>query len=51
MTLGVYDLFDLKESQIQMMIERIQVLQHYKKARIELLYAVGGSFDLVRRQE
>ncbi len=51
MTLGVYDLLDLKESQIQMMIERIQALQHYKKARIELLYAVGGSFDLVRRQE
>lgn len=50
MTLGVYDLLDLKAQQIEMRIEQIHVQQHYKKARIELLYAVGGSFDLVRGQ-
>ena len=51
MTLGVYDLLDLKANEIQAMIEHIQALQLYKKARIDLLYAVGGSFDLLRKQE
>jgi cobalt-zinc-cadmium efflux system outer membrane protein len=51
MTLGVYGLLDLKANELQATIERIQVLQKYKKARINLLYAVGGSFDLVRKQE
>lgn len=50
MTLGVYELLDLKDSEIQTKIEYIQSLQHYKKARIELLHAVGGSFAL-RGQE
>ncbi|MBM3198964.1 MAG: TolC family protein [Chlamydiae bacterium] len=51
MTLGSYALFDLKETEIQAKIEHIQALQRYKKARIELLHAVGGSFTLVRKQE
>lgn len=51
MTLGAYSLLDLKENEIQATIEQIRALQHYKKARIELLHAVGGSFALVRRQQ
>jgi len=50
MTLGAYALLDLKENEIQAKLEHLQALKHYKKARIELLHAVGGSFDLVRRQ-
>lgn len=50
MTLGVYDLLDLKDAEIQTKIELIQSLQNYKKAKIELLHAVGGSFAL-RGQE
>ncbi len=51
MTLGSYALLDLKENEIQATIEHVRALQHYKKARIELLHAVGGSFALVRKQE
>lgn len=50
MTLGSYALLDLKENEIQATIEHVRVLQHYKKARIELLHAVGGSFALVRNR-
>ncbi len=51
MTLGSYALLDLKEDEIQATIEHVQALKHYKKAKIELLHAVGGSFALVRKQE
>ena len=50
MTLGAYSLLDLKENEIQATIEQIRALQHYKKARLELLHAVGGSFALIRRE-
>lgn len=49
MTLGIYALLELKDQEIQAQISRLQALKRYKRARIELLHAVGGSFD-VRRE-
>jgi cobalt-zinc-cadmium efflux system outer membrane protein len=51
MTLGSYALLDLKENEVQATIEYIQALHLYKRAKIELLHAVGGSFALLRGQE
>ncbi len=51
MTLGIYDLLELKANEVRATIEHIHALQLYKKARIDLLYAVGGSVDLLRKQE
>lgn len=48
MTLGIYTLFDIKESQIQATMDYIQILNNYFHAKIELLRAVGGSFDVLR---
>jgi outer membrane protein, heavy metal efflux system len=44
MTIGVYDLFELKENEIRATIDYLHTLKKYKQARIELLHAVGGSF-------
>lgn len=43
MTLGVFELFELKEHEIDAMIEHINALRHYLKAKVELLHAIGGS--------
>lgn len=43
MTLGVFELFDLKEHQIEAMIEHINFLKNYLEAQIKLLHAIGGS--------
>lgn len=51
MTLGIYTLLDLKESEIQAAIEHIHALKHFIKAEIELLHAVGGSFAILRGKE
>lgn len=51
MTLGIYALLDLKESEVRARMEQIQALYLYKKSRIELLHAVGGSFALLRGQQ
>lgn len=43
MTLGVFELFALKEHEIDAKIDHINALKHYLKAKIELLHAIGGS--------
>lgn len=44
MAMGVYALFDTKESELNAMIEHVLAQKHYKEATIKLLHAVGGSF-------
>lgn len=44
MTLGIYDLFDIKEAHINAQLEYLEALKNYKKATIELVHAIGGSF-------
>jgi len=51
MALGAYALFDLKDEEAQAFIEQILALKNYTKAKIELLHAVGGSFDILGRKE
>ncbi len=43
MTLGVYDLFELKESEIEATIDHIHAQKRYLSAKIELLHALGGN--------
>lgn len=47
MTLGVFELFDLKEREIDATIAHINALKHYLKAKIKLLHAIGGSSVIV----
>lgn len=42
MTLGVYQLFELKEAEIQAKIDQIHALKNFLKAKVELIHAVGG---------
>lgn len=51
MTLGIYELFDLKEAEIEATIEQLQALRHYETAQIALLHAMGGSFTSLGRTE
>ena len=50
MALGVYELLDIKESEIQATIEQLNALKNYEKARIELYHSAGGSFASIRAQ-
>lgn len=51
MTLSPFALFDLKDDEAQALIEQIHALKKYSKAKIELLHAVGGSFNILGRKE
>lgn len=44
MTLGVFDLLDLKEGELQASIDHAHALTNYLKAQVALMHAVGGSF-------
>lgn len=47
MAIGVFDLFELKESEIDAIIDHIHALKHYMTAKIELLHALGGHFAAI----
>lgn len=48
MAIGIYDLLDIKEKEIQASIEQLEAIKNYEKSRIELFHAAGGSFASVR---
>lgn len=51
MTLGVFDLFRLKESEVEATVDHIHALKHYMTAKIELLHALGGHFAEIGGKE
>ncbi len=51
MTLGPYVLIDMLEEKIQAVIDQLHAALLYKKARIELLHAAGGTFSFTKEAE
>ncbi len=51
MAIGVFDLFELKESEIDATIDHIHSLKNYMTAKIELLHALGGHFATIGGKE
>jgi outer membrane protein TolC len=51
MALGIYDLLDVKDKELQASIEQLHAIKNYEKARIELFHAAGGSFASVRTRQ
>lgn len=51
MTIGIYELLDIKEKEIEASIEQLMAIKNYEQARIELFHAAGGSFASIRTRQ